>query len=66
MKGPNDILPVVVAVRLTEDETSKLDQLARETKRTRSNMIRLIIDQEYERTFKSKSSTYAQPTSQAE
>ena len=49
MKGPNEILPVVVAVRLTEDDMNKLDQLASESKRTRSNMLRVLIDQEYER-----------------
>jgi predicted transcriptional regulator len=62
MKDQNEILPVVVAIRLTDDDMSKLNQLTREAKRTRSNFLRWLVNQEYERQFKSKQSTYNQPT----
>ena len=52
----------LLQVIINEDTDIKLTQLAKEDKRNRSQMIRRIIDLEYERVFKSKSSTYQQPT----
>jgi len=61
MKREN--LEIPVQVRMTEDDASMLDQLARETRRTRSDMVRFLVSQEYIKVFKSQSSTYAQPIS---
>lgn len=63
MKVQDELLSIPVAVRLTEDEASQLDQMRSGEKRTRSNMLRLLIVQEYLRQFKSKKSTYQQPES---
>jgi hypothetical protein len=59
MKREN--LEIPVQVRMTENDASMLDQLAHETRRTRSDMVRFLVSQEYERTFKAPQSNQPAP-----
>ena len=40
---------IPIQVRLTEDDLAKLEQIAKETVRTKSDMVRFLISTEYER-----------------
>jgi predicted transcriptional regulator len=47
--------------KIDPETEQKLVQIAKETERTKSSMLRWLINQEYERQFKSKKSTHSQP-----
>ena len=59
-KPEQELQNIPVQVYLSEDDYSMFEQLRRETRRSKSDMVRFLVSQEYDRLFKSKQSTYNQ------